>query len=175
MLTEVSSRPGILWVLLSRSAFLAKICQTMSTAAINSEASQSCQRPAPQAIYFWRVLARRRATSREFSAVFFYHFIPSQNDAFEGHMFDIWIIIIATWWKVGRTSKVPKKTLISFTKFLYISKWNPDSNIRKKQITVKHACIYSHVSIHTYVCIYLYTYMRICIYKYVYVCIQMNG
>jgi len=68
-----------------------------------------------------------------------------------------------------------KKTLIAFTKFSYTSKSNPDSNTHNKQKTVKHACIYSHVSIHTYIHIYPYTYMRICIYKYVYVCIHMNG
>jgi len=35
-----------------------------------AEASQSRRRPGPQAIFFWTVLARRRATLREFSAVF---------------------------------------------------------------------------------------------------------
>jgi len=33
-------------------AFLAKIWQTMGTAAINAEASQSCRRPELQAIFF---------------------------------------------------------------------------------------------------------------------------
>jgi len=51
-------------------AFLAKIRQKMGTPAINVEASQSRRRPAPWAISFWRVLARRRVTLREFSAVF---------------------------------------------------------------------------------------------------------
>jgi len=36
----------------SPPAFLAKIWQTMGTPAINAEASQSCRRPAPQAIFF---------------------------------------------------------------------------------------------------------------------------
>ena len=56
--------------IVSPPAFLAKIWQTMGTPAINAEASQSSRRPAPQAIFFWRVLARRRATLREFSAGF---------------------------------------------------------------------------------------------------------
>ena len=34
-----------------------------------AEVSQSRRRPAPQAILFWTVLVRRRATLREFSAV----------------------------------------------------------------------------------------------------------
>ena len=46
-------------------------------------------------IFCWRVLARRRATLREFSAGFS-SIIRSQNDAFEGHMVDICEIIVAT-------------------------------------------------------------------------------
>jgi len=59
-----------------KAAFLAKIWQTMGTPAINVEASQIRRRLAPQAIFFWRVLARRRAPLREFSADFlsFYTF-----------------------------------------------------------------------------------------------------
>ena len=58
------------------TSFVAKIWQTMGTPAINVEALQSCQRPAPQTIFFWRALARRKATFCEFSAVFlsFYTF-----------------------------------------------------------------------------------------------------
>jgi len=52
------------------SAFLAEIWKTRDTPAMNAEASQSCRRPAPHAIVFRRVVARRRAISREFSAGF---------------------------------------------------------------------------------------------------------
>jgi len=57
-------------------AFLAKIWQTMGTPVINAGASHSRWIPAPQAYFFWRVLARQRATLREFSAGFssFYTF-----------------------------------------------------------------------------------------------------
>jgi len=57
-------------------AFLAKILQTMGTPAINAGASHSRWIPAPQAYFFGRVIARRRATLREFSAGFssFYTF-----------------------------------------------------------------------------------------------------
>ena len=37
---------------------------------MHAEASQSHRRPGPHAIFFGRVLARQRATLREFSAVF---------------------------------------------------------------------------------------------------------
>jgi len=59
------------------------------------ERERDRRRPAPQAIVFWRVLARRRATSRDFSAGF-HHFIPSRNNLFEGHMFEKCTIIVAT-------------------------------------------------------------------------------
>jgi len=72
----------------SRPAFLAKILQTMGTPGINAEASQS--RRSPQAIFSLRGLARRKATSPEFSAVFSLFFImPSKNKVLEGHMIDI--------------------------------------------------------------------------------------
>ena len=61
----------------------------MGTLAINAEASHSagCQR---RKQFFWRLLARQRATLREFLAGF-HHFVPSKNDVFAGHMFDICI------------------------------------------------------------------------------------
>jgi len=51
-------------------AFLAKTWQRMGTPAINAGASHSRRMPVPQAISFWRVLARWRTILREFSAVF---------------------------------------------------------------------------------------------------------
>jgi len=94
--------------------------------ANNGHSSYKCRRfaepPEASAAVFWRVLARRKATLREFSAVFL-SFYTFQNYAFEGYMFDVRKIIVATWWKVGWTSEIPtklwntNKTLISFTKF----------------------------------------------------------
>ena len=101
----------------SRAAFLAKIWQTMGTPAINAEASQNRRRPAPQAIFF---LEGASASESDFAwiltGVFIILYLQKKN-AFEGHMFDIWIIIVATWWKVGWTSAIPKKTFILFNKF----------------------------------------------------------
>jgi len=58
---------------------------------------------------------------REFSAGF-PSFNTFQNDAFEGLMCEIWIIIVATWWKVVWTSEIPKKNSDFFAKFWYTSK-----------------------------------------------------
>jgi len=60
----------------------------------NAETSQNCQWSAPQATFFWMVLARLRATLGEFSPVF-NHFIPSKNDVFEEHIFDVCMNIVA--------------------------------------------------------------------------------
>ena len=35
-------------------------------------------------------------------------FIPSKNNFFERHIFDICIIIVASWWQVWWTSEIPK-------------------------------------------------------------------
>jgi len=40
---------------------------------------------------------------------FFHYFIPSENDVFEGHMFDICVLIVATWSEVRWTSEIPQK------------------------------------------------------------------
>ena len=98
-------------------AFLAKISQTMGSPAVNTEASQSRRRLARQAISVFGGCQRGGKRLRVNFERFFHHFIPSKNDVFEGHMFDICIIIVASWWDVGWTSEIPKKTLISFTQF----------------------------------------------------------
>jgi len=100
----------------SGPAFVAKIWQTMGTPAINAEASQSRRRPTPKAIFFWRVLARRRATLREFSAIFLSFNIFQKWRFWRTH---VWHMnnncrnLMKGWVDIRNSSQ----TLISFTKF----------------------------------------------------------
>ena len=107
--------------------FLAKIWWTMGTPAM-WKALQSCQRPAPQANFF---LEGASASESDFvwilSGFLISLYLPKMK--FLNDTCLTYVIIVTTWWKVWWTSENPKKTLISFTKFYYATKWNPDSNI----------------------------------------------
>ena len=142
-------------------AFLAKIWQTMGTPALNAGASHSRWIPAPQAYFFWWVLHVGERLCVNSQRVF-HHFIPSKSDIFEGHIFDTCVIIVATWWEVGWTSEIPQRNSHCIHKVLIHIKMKSRLQHPLQTITIKNACIYSHVSIHAYIYIYLYTYMRIC-------------
>ena len=58
---------------------------------------------------FGRVLARRRASSREFSAIFYIILCPLKWCFYRTHVWHIYMYIIATWWKVKMTSTSSKK------------------------------------------------------------------
>ena len=87
-------------------AFLAKIWQTMGT---STKCGSLAQPPDARAASKnnWRVLARGERLCVN-SQRFFYQFIPSKNEVFEGHMFDLCVIIVATWWEIGWPQKFPK-------------------------------------------------------------------
>jgi len=88
-------------------AFLAKIWQTMGTPAINAEASHSRWIPAPQGIFFWRVLARRRVTLREFSAGFSSFYTFPKWYFWRTH---VWHKLSQLGERLGGPQKFPKKS-----------------------------------------------------------------
>ena len=57
-----------------RTGFGGNGCEQVLNSHLNAKASQSCRRPAPQAIFVfegrYKVVLRRRASSRDFSAFF---------------------------------------------------------------------------------------------------------
>ena len=150
----------------NRAAFLAKIWQTKGTPAISVGALQSRRRPAPQVIFSLRVPARRRATLRQFSAVF-----PSS------HTFQKWCFWRTHVWQVNnycrnltkgwvdlRNLMIPKK--LSFHSLSFNTHQNEiptPTPIKNKQPLNMHVSIRVYLFIHTYVFIY----KHICVYVYI--------
>jgi len=139
----------------------------MGTRAINAEASQSRGMPAPQAICFWGVLARRRATLRGFSAVFlwFYtfqkwHFWRKDVWHMNNYCHDL---------MKGRVDlRFSNKTLISFTKFQYTSKWQSrlQKPLKTENVYIRlYPFIHIHVFIYTHICVYACRSMFMYVYR----------
>ena len=94
--------------------------------------------------FFGRVLARRRATLREFSAVLLLFYTFQKWSFWRTHVWHMnnYCRNLMKGWVDLRISN---KTLISFTKFKHTLNWNPDYNTHKKKYACVRVCVWGCV------------------------------
>jgi len=81
-------------------------------------------------------------------------------------MFDIWIIIVASWWKVGWTSESPTK--LWFHSLSFKTHQNEIPTPTPMHVSIRmYLFIHIYVFIYTHICVYVYISMFMYVYRWI--------